>query len=124
MGRSFNCAIVALTLAVLPVGAAAQSENSNRDYPRTLFVDAQAAMKFALDAIHATMARLEPEYGADMNFVLGVVPFQQSVIDMAVVVLEHGEDPEIAALAEEMIAVQEAQMARVQAIAKAYTRVD
>lgn len=124
MGRSFNCAIVALTLAVLPMGAAAQSYDSNRDHPRILFIDAQAAMEFALDAIHATMARLEPEYGADMNFVLGVVPFQQSVIDMALVVLEHGEDPEIGALAEEIIAVQEAQMARVQAIAKAYTRVD
>jgi len=59
-----------------------------------------------------------------MKFVLGTIPFQAAIIDMAVVVLEFGEDPEVAALAAEILAVQEDQMARLQALAAAYTRVD
>src|SRR5690606_25234096 len=124
MRKSFNRAFLALALIVLPMAAAAQSADSDRDARRTLYVDAHAAMEFALDAIYATMGRIEPAYSADMKFVLGTIPFQAAIIDMAVVVLEFGEDPEVAALAAEILAVQEDQMARLQALAAAYTRVD
>src|SRR5690606_3910442 len=122
MRRSFNRAVLALALFALPIGAAAQS--TDRAVRRTLYVDAHAAMEFALDAIYAAMTRLEPTYSADMKFLLGTVPFQQAIIDMAVVVLEFGEDPDVAALAEEILAVQQEQMARLQALAAAYTQVD
>ncbi len=122
MGRCLKGALLALALAGLPVTAAAQPDDQESN--RIVYSDVQAAMEAAADAIYGTLTRLEPDYGADMNFVLGVVPLQQAVIDMAVVVLKYGEDPEVAALAEEMLAVQEEQMARIQAIAEAYTRVD
>jgi uncharacterized protein (DUF305 family) len=124
MGRSFNRAVMALALIALPVAVVAQSDESGRDVRRTLYVDAHAAMEFALDAIYATMTRVEPAYSADMKFALGTIPFQRAIIDMAVVVLETGDDPEVAALAEEILAVQEDQMARLQALAAVYTRVD
>jgi len=124
MRRSFNRAVLAIALFALPIGAAAQSTDSDRAVQRTLYVDAHAAMEFALDAIYATMTRLEPTYSADMKFLLGTVPFQQAIIDMAVVVLKFGEDPDVAALAEEILAVQEEQMARLQALAAAYTQVE
>src|SRR5690606_15865882 len=100
MRKSFNRAVLALALVALPMAAAAQSADADREVRRTLYVDAHAAMEFALDAISATLARIEPTYSADMKFVLGTVPFQAAIIDMAVVVLEFGEDPEVAALAE------------------------
>jgi uncharacterized protein (DUF305 family) len=43
---------------------------------------------------------------ADVAFACGMIAHHQGAIDMAEVLLEHGEDPQMRALAEEIIAAQ------------------
>lgn len=75
---------------------------------------ATAAYQAANAAMHEGMAI--PFTGdADVDFIAGMIPHHQGAVEMAKIVMEHGKDPEVRALAEKVIAAQEAEISWMQA---------
>lgn len=72
--------------------------------------DARSAFEAANAAMHENMA-VQLTGDADIDFARSMIPHHQGAIDMARIVLEHGDDPEMRALAEEIVDAQEAEIA-------------
>ena len=71
---------------------------------------ATEAYRAANMAMHSGMD-IEFTGDPDIDFVLGMIPHHQGAVDMARIVLEHGQDPELRQLAEAIIEAQEAEIA-------------
>ena len=63
-------------------------------------------MMISMPAMHDGMMNED----ADIAFACGMIAHHQGAIDMAQVLIEHGQDPQMLALAEEIIAAQVAEM--------------
>lgn len=69
----------------------------------------------AMETMHSAMTAMAYSGDGDIDFARGMIPHHQAAIDMAQIVLEHGKDPELRALAEEIIEAQEREIAQLEA---------
>lgn len=91
-------AVLALSLASLPALAADHATASTTDY------------KAAMEKMNKAMP-MEFTGDADADFASMMIPHHQGAIDAAKVELEHGKDPMLRTMAEDMITMQEKEIA-------------
>ena len=72
---------------------------------------AETAFSDAMESMMAEMDAVEPTGDPDADFLFMMIPHHQSAVDMARELLEQSDDPEVTALAEAIIATQEAEIA-------------
>jgi uncharacterized protein (DUF305 family) len=112
-----NRIAIALAAAFFVLPAAAQQGHQGHGAPAArAATDAAATREFraANDRMHRDMA-IRFTGNADRDFAAGMIPHHQGAIDMANVVLRHGSDPEMRALAQSIIRAQEAEIAQLRA---------
>lgn len=74
-----------------------------------------AAYVAAMDRMHRDMA-IQYSGNADRDFAAGMIPHHQGAIDMARIVIQYGQDPEVRQLAQAIVTAQEQEITQLRAM--------
>lgn len=102
-------ALIAFVLAAFALPAVAQ-DHSSHNAQTTGESAATTGYRQANARMHQDMD-ISFTGDPDVDFILSMLPHHHGALDMAEVVLEHGTDPAVRKLAEEIVAAQEAEIA-------------
>lgn len=108
-----SCLPALLSAAILLTGAPsfAQDSSAHHGHTATAATAANSNDLYASsrDAMHKGMD-VKPSGNADIDFIRNMIPHHQGAVEMAKVQLEHGKDPVLRKLAQDIITAQEAEI--------------
>lgn len=105
--------LITMLLLASTLGAASAQKAPHANHSAVAQTSQPASTKAfeaANEKMHKDMA-IQFSGNADVDFVRGMIPHHQGAIDMAKVVLEHGKDPAIRKLAQDVIKAQTEEIA-------------
>ena len=107
--RAAHAAALAILAAPLLWAAPSQAQGASHS---TMAQGATAGYHAAMEKMNREMAAEAPSGNADRDFASMMAKHHQAAIDMARVELEHGRDPEMRKVAEEVVQKQQQEIAQ------------